>query len=67
MNAVTVRPVEGRLVLMPDRNFEPVPAEGVRVYLDSFYARAINQGDLVVVSDKPQPQKKLSAPEESSK
>lgn len=51
MKAVTVRPVEGRLILMPDRAFQPVPKEGVRVFLDSFYTRTINQGDLEVVPD----------------
>lgn len=44
--SVRVEPVEGRHILMPERAFQPVPAEGARVYLDAFYARAINQGDL---------------------
>lgn len=48
---VTVRPVEGRLILMPDRAFQPVPQEGARVFLDAFYTRTINQGDLEVVPD----------------
>lgn len=48
---VKVRPVEGRLILMPDRGFQPVPAEGARVYLDAFYTRAINQGDLEMLPD----------------
>lgn len=48
---VRVSPVEGRLVLMPDRAFQPVPAEGARVYLDAFYTRAINQGDLKAEPD----------------
>lgn len=51
MKAVTVRPVEGRLILMPDRAFQPVPEEGARVYLDAFYVRTINHGDLEVVPD----------------
>jgi hypothetical protein len=49
--SVRVTPVAGRLILMPERAFQPVPKEGARVYLDAFYTRAINQGDLVVVPD----------------
>lgn len=49
VKAVTVLPVVGRLILTPESGFkEAVPAEGKRVFLDSFYARAINQGDLAV-------------------
>ncbi|WP_163068654.1 DUF2635 domain-containing protein, partial [Acinetobacter baumannii] len=51
--AVTVRPVQGRLILMPERDFQPVPAEGVLVERNAFYARAIKQGDLEVVPDAP--------------
>lgn len=51
LKVVVVKPVEGRLILMPDRDFKPVPAEGARVYLDSFYTRAINQGDLTALPD----------------
>jgi hypothetical protein len=51
LKAVTVRPVEGRLILMPDRAFQPVPEEGARVHLDAFYVRTINHGDLEVVPD----------------
>jgi hypothetical protein len=36
---------------MPDRAFQPVPAEGARVYLDAFYTRAINQGDIEVMPE----------------
>ena len=50
IEVVRVLPVEGRLILMPDRGFQPVPDEGARVYKDAFYTRAINQGDL---SEKP--------------
>ncbi len=50
-DAVTVRPVEGRLILMPDRDFLPVPDEGVRVFRDAFYTRAIEHGDLEIVPD----------------
>ena len=46
MKTVTVWPVDGRLILMPDKSFQPVPATGAKVYLTSFYARAIKQGDL---------------------
>lgn len=46
-----VRPVEGRLILMPDRGYVAVPPEGARVYLDAFYTRAVNQGDLEIVPD----------------
>lgn len=52
MKAVTVLPVEGRLILTPESGFkDAVPAEGKRVFLDSFYARAINQGDLAVAPE----------------
>lgn len=49
---VKIMPVEGRLILMPDRDFTPVPAEGARVYKDAFYTRAINQGDLAELPDE---------------
>jgi hypothetical protein len=48
---VRVSPVEGRLILMPDRGYQPVPDEGARVYKDAFYTRAINQGDLEELPD----------------
>ena len=51
IQSVRVEPVVGRTILMPDRAFQPVPAEGARVYLDAFYARAINQGDLTIMPD----------------
>lgn len=51
LKVVIVKPVDGRLILMPDRAFQPVPAEGARVYLDAFYTRAINQGDLIALPD----------------
>lgn len=49
---VKIMPVEGRLILMPDRDFQRVPAEGARVYKDAFYTRAINQGDLEELPDE---------------
>lgn len=51
LKSVRVAPVAGRVILMPERAFQPVPKEGARVYLDAFYTRAINQGDLTVVAD----------------
>jgi hypothetical protein len=51
LQIVRVRPVTGRLILMPDRAYQPVPEEGARVYLDAFYTRAINQGDLEVMPE----------------
>jgi hypothetical protein len=51
LKSVRVAPVAGRLILMPDRAFQPVPKEGARVYLDAFYTRAINKGDLTVLPD----------------
>lgn len=53
IKSVRVVPVPGRVILMPEREFQPVPAEGARVYLNSFYTRTINQGDLQVVPDAP--------------
>lgn len=52
---ITVRPVVGRLILMPDLEFQPVPKEGTRVLKNAFYIRAIQQGDLEVVPDVPDP------------
>jgi hypothetical protein len=51
LEIVRVRPVPGRLILMPDRGYQPVPAEGARVHKDAFYTRAINQGDLEELPD----------------
>ena len=48
---IRVRPVAGRLILMHDRGFQPVPPEGARVYKDAHYTRAINQGDLEELPD----------------
>lgn len=52
MKTVTVRPVPGRMILMPERDFAEVPAEGVRIYQNAFYTRAIQQGDLEIVPDE---------------
>jgi len=51
IQTVRVVPVAGRTILMPERAFQAVPPEGARVYLDAFYTRTINQGDLTVVPD----------------
>jgi hypothetical protein len=48
---ITIKAVEGRLIMMPDRGFQVVPAEGVRVVQDSFYTRALNKGDVELVPD----------------
>jgi hypothetical protein len=45
---ITVYPVEGRLIFMPDRGFQRVPAEGVKVHATAHYTRAVNQGDLTL-------------------
>lgn len=52
LQTVRVVPVAGRTILMPERAFQPVPPEGARVYLDAFYTRTINQGDLAVEPDE---------------
>ena len=46
---ITIKSVPGRLIMMPDRGFMAVPAEGVKVYQDSFYTRALKDGDVVLV------------------
>lgn len=56
MRHTTIYPVEGRLILMPDRGFQPVPAEGAPVIVDQFYARALLDGD---VTEKPPAQPEL--------
>lgn len=48
MISVTVYPVEGRLVLLPGRNFAPIPEEGARVPLDQHIQKALKNGDLVL-------------------
>jgi hypothetical protein len=40
------------MILMPERDFAEVPAEGVRIYQNAFYTRAIQQGDLEIVPDE---------------
>jgi hypothetical protein len=67
IQSVRVVPVVGRTILMPDRAFQPVPAEGARVYLDAFYVRAINQGDLTVATDAPAPTDLVADPVSPSK
>ena len=52
MTTVTVRPVAGRLIRMPDQNFAKL-TEPTTVLLDMFYVRAIQQGDLEIVPDAP--------------
>lgn len=51
MNTVKIVPVPGRVILMPDRGFKPVPDEGVVVERTSFYTRAIAQGDIAVAPE----------------
>jgi hypothetical protein len=67
IQSVRVEPVEGRHILMPDRAFQPVPAGGARVYLDAFYTRAINQGDLKVVPDDSAPAALTADPDTANK
>ena len=45
---ITVYPVKGRLILMPERGFQPVPDEGASVTRDAYYTRALLQGDLTL-------------------
>ncbi|MGZ6199185.1 MAG: hypothetical protein ACXWNL_16235 [Vulcanimicrobiaceae bacterium] len=62
IHSVRVEPVPGRTILMPERAYQAVPATGARVYLDAFYVRAINQGDLKVVPDAPAAAAPAAAP-----
>ncbi len=50
MTTVTVRPVAGRLIFMPDQNFAKL-TEPTTVVQDAFYSRAIQQGDIEIVPD----------------
>jgi len=44
---ITVYPVSGRTVLMPDQGYKPVPATGIKVSrYDQHFTRAIAVGDL---------------------
>jgi hypothetical protein len=52
---VTVYPVPGRLIMMPDQGFKRVPDEGVDVIKDAFYTTAINQGDLTLTAPAVKP------------
>lgn len=47
MNTISVKPVAGRLILMPDQNFRKL-TEPTVVPDDMFYRRAILQGDLAI-------------------
>lgn len=62
MNIITVYPVEGRLIFMPDQGFKPVPDEGVEVIKDAFYTQAINQGDLTLTAPVAPVAAKVAAP-----
>ena len=50
MKIVTIKPVAGRLILMPELGFQPVPEAGAPVELNSFYAKAIADGDVQIVN-----------------
>lgn len=52
MNTITVAPVEGRLILQPELGMRPITGP-VEVEHNSFYARAIAQGDLRIVKEEP--------------
>lgn len=49
MNTITVKPVAGRLILMPDQNFRKL-TEVTVVPDDMFYRRAVLQGDIAIVA-----------------
>ena len=55
MIMVRIAPVKGRVVLMPERNYKPLPDGGTNVAMSSHYRRAIANGDVVVVKDNPEP------------
>lgn len=50
LEIVDVIPAPHALVRMPDREFAPLPTDGARVPLNAYYAKAIAQGDLIVVT-----------------
>ena len=50
---ITVYPVPGRVVLMPDRGFQRVPEGGTRVIkYDTHYSRSLLHGDLTTEKPK---------------
>lgn len=61
MKVVKIVPVEGRVILMPDQNFRPVPEGGANVVLDFFYIRALQDGDIAL---EPEPAPAPAATEE---
>lgn len=46
MDILKVFPVIGRMILMPHRDFSPVPDEGVNVVRDNFWSKALLDGDV---------------------
>ena len=54
MQTVKIKAVEGRLIRMPERNFEPVPNEPIVVERTPYYMRALIDGDIVEVEDAPE-------------
>ena len=49
MKTMTIYPVVGRTLLMPERGWAPVPAEGVEVHEEPYYVLAVRVGDVTLI------------------
>ena len=55
---MTIYPVVGRTLLMPERGWAPVPAEGVEVHEEPYYVHAVHVGDVTLALALPPPSPK---------
>jgi len=55
MSMIYVKPSSGGRIRMPERNFEPMPADGAFVPRDDFYEQLLLGGDVVACDPPLQP------------
>jgi len=51
MNKVKVKPKNGLIIRMPDRDLKPIPTQGVMINLNEYYRARIDEGDLIIIDD----------------
>lgn len=51
MTKIKVRPKEGIIIRMPERNYQKMPTEGLSIHLNEYYRNRIMEGDLVTIQE----------------
>lgn len=61
MKTVTVRPLGGRKIRVPERPSQILPDEGLTVPLTDYWQARIHVGDVEIVTAKPKPPARKAA------